>query len=120
MLTYLIDRVPGLEFHGSLVISNPPTQSNAQEDKDVFDSTGTLCNSYVPPVGQPGNLKGKSTPYACPIFSTTFAQTYHTYKIVWRAPLPTPRFSRTMSMQAAPSPLPLAGLIQQSRGRGGH
>jgi len=79
----IINGPAGLEFHGSLFISNPPTQSNAQEDKDVFDSTGTQCNSYVPPAGQPGNLKGKSTPYSCPLFGTVYAQSYHTYKIVW-------------------------------------
>ena len=73
----------GLEFHGSLFVSNPPYQSSASEDKDVFDSTGTDCNSYVPPRGQPGNLGGTSIPYTCPIFSTTFAASYHTYKLIW-------------------------------------
>ena len=73
----------GLEFHGSLFISNPPYQSNAQEDKDVFDSTGTNCNSYMPAAGQPGNLKGKNTPYTCPLYSTTIGAAYHTYKLIW-------------------------------------
>ena len=39
----------GLEFHGSLFISNPPTSSNAKEDKDVFESTGTQCNRRSKP-----------------------------------------------------------------------
>ena len=72
-----------MEFHGSLFLSNPPYQSSATEDKDVFDSTGTNCNSYVPAKGQPGNLKGTSIPYTCPIFSTTYAASYHTYKLIW-------------------------------------
>ena len=76
-------RRAGLEFHGSLFLSNPPYQSSASEDKDVFDSTGTNCNSYVPAKGQPGNLKGNSIPYTCPIFSTTYAASYHTYKLIW-------------------------------------
>jgi len=73
----------GLEFHGSLFLSNPPFQSAASEDKDVFDSTGTNCDSYVPAAGQPGNIKGNSIPYTCPIMSTTFAASYHTYKLIW-------------------------------------
>ena len=72
-----------MEFHGSLFLSNPPFQSLASEDKDVFDSTGTNCDSYVPPKGQPGNLRGNSIPYTCPTFSTTFAASYHTYKLIW-------------------------------------
>ena len=44
---------------------------------------GVDCQSYVPPVGTPGNLKGKSVPYTCPLFSTQFASQYHTYKLVW-------------------------------------
>ena len=79
----IINGPAGLEFHGSLFTSNPPTQSNAQEDKEVFDSTGTQCNSYVPPKGAPGNLKGNSVPFTCPLFSTLYANSYHTYKIVW-------------------------------------
>jgi len=45
--------------------------NNANEDKDVFDTTGTQCDSYVP---------GK---YTCPTFGTLFAASFHTYKIVW-------------------------------------
>ena len=76
-------RRAGLEFHGSLFLSNPPYQSSASEDKDVFDGTGTNCNSYVPAKGQPGNLKGTYIPYTCPIFNTTYAASYHTYKLIW-------------------------------------
>jgi hypothetical protein len=43
----------------------------------VFDATGTSCNSYAPPVGQAGNLKGTHVPYTCPLFSTTMAASYH-------------------------------------------
>ena len=74
----------GLEFHGSLFLSNPSNPSNAQEDKDVFDNTGVNCNSYVPAKGQPGNLKGNlGLGYTCPLFSTQTAAQYHTYKLVW-------------------------------------
>lgn len=71
----------GLEFHASLFVSNPPNTANAQEDKDVFDSTGTQCMSYVPPAGQPGNLRGKLTPYTCPTFDGRYASQFHTYKV---------------------------------------
>ena len=81
MLTARAPRRPGLEFHGSLFLSNPPFQSQASEDKDVFDSTGTNCNSYVPLKGQPGNLKGNLIAYTCPTFGTTYAASYHTYKL---------------------------------------
>ena len=79
-----------LEFHGSLFISNPSTStcatctaSNAHEDKDVFEATSTQCNSYMPPKGTPGNMKGLYAPFNCPGFSTMFASSFHTYKIVW-------------------------------------
>ena len=64
-------------------MSNPPNPSSASENKDVYDSTGTQCALFVPPAGQPGNLKGTLTPYSCPTFSTTFAAQYHTYKLIW-------------------------------------
>lgn len=78
-----INGATGLEFHASLFLSNPPNQNAATEDKDVYDSTGQSCLLYTPPAGQPGNLKGNSAPYTCPTFSTSFAATYHTYKLIW-------------------------------------
>ena len=73
----------GTEFHCSLFISNPASASNAQEDKDVFDGSGTDCNSYVPAKGLPGNLKGNLQPYSCPVYNTQTALGYHTYKVLW-------------------------------------
>jgi len=73
----------GMEFHGSLFLSNPGNPSNAQEDKDVFDNTGVNCNSFVPQKGQPGNIRGQNAAYACPLYSTQMAAQYHTYKLIW-------------------------------------
>ena len=113
----IINGPAGLEFHGSLFISNPATQqcplctiSQAFEDKDVFDSTGTQCNSYVLAKGTPGNLKGLSTPYSCPTFNTTYASGFHTYKA--RALVPALK-SRSRSL----APLTLRRCTIHARGR---
>ena len=46
----------------------------------MFDQTGVNCLSYMPAKGQPGNLKGANTPYACPTMTTQYGAQYHTYK----------------------------------------